>query len=198
MNTSALLILIKNLEKGKVKTRLASTLGDDQALKIYRALLEHTRQIACSVDVDRMLFYSNYIVAKDDWSASDFQKLLQADGDLGERITQAFAQAFIQHERVVIIGSDCASLSQEIVEAAFAALENQDFVVGPATDGGYYLLGMNTFEPSVFQDITWSTEHVLAQTIERIQSLGKSYHQLPTLSDIDYEADWKEFGWELD
>jgi len=190
------LIFIKNPELGKVKTRLAATVGDEKALQIYLALLQHTRGIAQSLPVQRLLFYSNFIEEADAWPAEEFEKRVQAPGHLGVRMAQAFQQAFKDAaDRVVIIGSDCASLTKEVVLAAFDLLHNHDFVVGPALDGGYYLLGMRSFHPEVFEGIAWSTEEVFPTTIERIKGLGKTYALLPTLSDIDYEEDWEKYGW---
>jgi len=195
LNTSAL--LIKNAELGKVKTRLASTLGDEQALKIYLSLLDHTRKIATAIPTNRFLFYSNFISQEDKWSNDDFQKHLQNNGDLGDRMKAAFQLAFQSNSKVVIIGSDCASLNTEIVEEAFSVLDSTPFVIGPAIDGGYYLIGMNEYEPSVFENIDWSTEQVLPQTITAINKLKKSYHLLQELSDIDYQEDWEKYGWEV-
>lgn len=197
MHDSALLIFIKNAELGKVKTRLASTVGDEKALKIYRSLLNHTRHIAEETKADRLLFYNNTINHADEWSETHFQKYLQEDGDLGVRIKKAFQTAFEQHSKVVIIGSDCASLNVEIVEEAFMALNSSPFVIGPAMDGGYYLIGMNQLELSVFENIDWSTDQVFNQTIAAIKKLNKSCYLLPELSDIDYEEDWNEYGWEV-
>ena len=87
------------------------------------------------------------------------------------------------------------SLTVEIVQNAFQKLETHDFVIGPADDGGYYLLGMRTFVPTVFDNVVWSTEQVFPKTIENIQQLNQTYALLPTLSDIDYEEDWKKYGW---
>lgn len=195
--SSALLIFIKNAELGKVKTRLASTLGDEQALKIYLSLLSHTRQIAQEIKADRMLFYSSFIDQEDEWTKDDFHKAVQVGDDLGARIHHAFELAFQNHDKVVIIGSDCASLTVEIVEEAFNALQSFPFVVGPAMDGGYYLLGMDQLEPSVFKNIDWSTDQVFDQTLKAIQKLNKSCYLLPELSDIDYEEDWNEYGWQV-
>lgn len=199
MNQSeaALLIFIKNAEKGKVKTRLANTVGEERALEIYLALLAHTRKVAQAVDLDRLLFYSNFIEQTDAWPNEFFQKYVQEGADLGHRMLHAFQEAFKKHEKVVIIGSDCASLSSEILQDAFEQLEHYPFVIGPATDGGYYLLGMTAPEPSLFLDIEWSTDKVLPTTLARIQSLGKSYYLLPELSDIDYEEDWAQYGWKI-
>jgi rSAM/selenodomain-associated transferase 1 len=199
MKTDALIIFIKNPERGKVKTRLASTVGDDQALAVYRALLTHTRRLAESLDVvDRLLFYSAFIDRDDDWPASSFEKFLQRGPDLGARMHQAFITALSDHEKAVIIGSDCPSLTADIIQEAFAQLDQHDFVIGPAEDGGYYLLGMKEVHPQLFFDITWSTSAVFSTTMERIEALGKSCHRLPELSDIDNEEDWKKHGWELD
>lgn len=143
------------------------------------------------------MFYSQQINEKDDWPSSDFVKKIQYEGDLGKKISHAFQTVFERHSRVIIIGSDCASLTTEIVEKAYQQLEKHDFVIGPAFDGGYYLLGMKTFSPPLFQNIDWSTELVFAQTKSRIDTLGKSLYLLPTLSDIDYEEDWNKYGWPL-
>lgn len=193
-----LLIFIKNPTLGKVKTRLASTVGEERALQIYLALLQHTRRIAQSLPVHRQLFYSDYIDLADEWPLVDFEKRMQAPGSLGERMAQAFQEAFVQADRVVIIGSDCASLSKEVVTTAFDLLHHHDFVIGPALDGGYYLLGMRSFFPEVFEKIAWSTVEVFPATLERIKALGKTHALLPTLSDIDYEEDWAKYGWALD
>jgi len=186
-NKSALLIFIKNIEKGKVKTRLAATVGDDRALAIYQELLKHTRNIALTVDVERYLFYSQFIEENDKWLKKDFQKLLQIQGGLGEKMSAGFEHVFQKHEKVVIVGSDCA----------FRILDEKDFVVGPAIDGGYYLIGMRQFSPTIFQNIEWSTAEVFPKTIEIIRNMGKTYGLLPELSDIDYEEDWKKYGWDF-
>ena len=192
-----LIIFVKNPEKGKVKTRLAATVGDDKALSIYLELMRHTREIALATDVKRLLFYSQNINTADAWSNENFEKHLQADGDLGDRMSAAFQTALAQSEKAVIIGSDCASLTPEIVREAINALDENDFVVGPTFDGGYYLLGMKKIAPSLFEKVEWSTESVFTTTIDRIKALGASYHLTEKLSDIDYEEDWVKYGWEI-
>lgn len=194
----ALITFVKNPQKGKVKTRLAKTMGEDQALRIYRALLEHTRQICESTEAKRYLYYSHFIDRKDKWSDEYFHKALQPEGDLGQRMTTAFREVLEQQDKVIIIGSDCASLRQEIIEQAFKLLETHDFVLGPALDGGYYLLGMKKLLPDIFENMPWSTEEVADITRQRIRSNGYSLAEVDTLSDIDYEADWAQYGWQLD
>lgn len=195
---SALIIFIKNPEKGKVKTRLAKTVGDDKALAIYIALMEHTREIAEALPIQRYLFYSQHVNENDKWKREKFHKLLQIEADLGMKMARAFRHVFEENDKVVIIGSDCASLTPEIVADAFEKLNDYPFVIGPAIDGGYYLLGMNQFTPEIFGNIEWSTELVLPTTIQRIESINKNYYLLPTLSDIDFEEDWNKYGWELE
>ncbi len=194
---SAIIIFIKNIEKGKVKTRLAATVGDEQALKIYQALLGHTRKVASAVDAERFLFYSSFIEKEDEWSDEFFNKKLQSKGDLGTRMSKAFEEVLEKNEKAIIVGSDCASLTPEILKLALDKLDEVPFVVGPTFDGGYYLLGMNRFEPSVFENIEWSTESVFPTTLSRIKDLGEECFLLPKLSDIDYEEDWVKYGWPL-
>ncbi len=195
--SAAIIIFIKNAEKGKVKTRLASTLGDDKALQIYKALLGHTRKTVLSIPVERLLYYSSYINFDDEWPSAEFHKYLQPSGDLGERITYAFEKTFKSFDNVIIVGSDCPTLSTKILTEAFEQLQHHNFVIGPAQDGGYYLLGMRQFSPSLFENIEWSTESVLPNTIRAIEKLDASYHLLPELSDVDYEEDWEKWGWDL-
>jgi len=193
---NALLIFIKNPMLGKAKTRLAATVGDEEALRIYKELLRHTREVTTAVDAQRYLFYCHFIDINDDWKANDFQKRLQINGDLGSKMADGFRTVFqAHHQKVVIVGSDCASLTPEIVRQAFVQLDSTDFVIGPADDGGYYLLGMKTLTEQVFQNIEWSTEQVFSSTVKIINALNKTYSLLPTLSDIDYEEDWKKYGW---
>lgn len=193
-----LLIFIKNPIKGRAKTRLAATVGDDKALRIYLELLRHTRNIATKIDAKRNLFYSHFIDNNDEWNNNSFDKQLQIDSDLGGKMAAGFQAVFEKKAtKAVIIGSDCASLTTDIVNDAFAKLDTHDFVIGPADDGGYYLIGMNTFTPELFQNIAWSTKEVFPQTVDIITKSNKSYALLPILSDIDYEEDWKKYGWEI-
>ena len=192
----ALIIFIKNPEKGKVKTRLAATVGDDEALRIYGELLKHTRQITEEIyGLDRYVFYSSFVDETDDWKVPHFYKKMQSSGGLGDKMSRAFQEVFESKSPVLIVGSDCASLTSEIILKAYEILKEKDFVIGPAVDGGYYLLGMKTFEPSVFEHIQWSTDQVFPQTKLNIKKLKKTVGLLPELSDIDREKDWKRWGW---
>lgn len=195
----SLIIFIKNPIKGKAKTRLAATVGADEAHRIYLELLRHTREITEKVNAHRYLYYSAFIDENDDWSIEAFSKHLQdSDLDLGQKMSLAFQKAFNDgNQQVIIIGSDCASLTAEAIEDAFLLLDQHDFVVGPAEDGGYYLLGMQKYTPKIFQNIQWSTPEVFPKTLAYIENTQKTVGLLPTLSDIDYEEDWKQHGWEI-
>lgn len=190
----ALVITMKNPIKGKVKTRLASTVGEALALDIYLALLAHTRQVACQVDAARYLFYSDFVDENDDWSSRFFFKKIQRGKDIGERMAHALDDVLRQHDRAILIGCDIPGLTADILELAFENLSTHDFVLGPAEDGGYYLIGMKIFEPSIFQGIIWSTSSVFKKTVDRMKAIGKSCYLLPTLPDVDTEEDWVKYG----
>jgi len=186
--------MIRNPELGKVKTRLARTTGDAEALRIYQFLLERTRISSQEVEARRMLWYSNFVAEQDEWLPEYFEKYVQEGNDLGARMRHTFQTAFDSGAtKALIIGSDCPQLSGQILEQAFLALDRDDFVIGPVPDGGYYLLGMKQLAPSLFEGIEWSTETVRAVTLEKIQKLGETCFLLPELSDIDTEADYESY-----
>lgn len=191
MKSAALIIFIKNPEAGRVKTRLAETVGKARALEIYRLLLAHTRRVALAVGVDRLLFYSRYIDLADEWPAAQFQKFRQEGADLGARMANAFERTLQHYQKAILIGSDCAELTPAILHTAFRRLDGYDLVLGPAVDGGYYLIGMRQPAPALFRQMTWSTADVLAETMRRAEGLGKSCYRLPELADVDTEADWE-------
>lgn len=188
-----LIVFIKNSELGHVKTRLAKTVGDENALRIYKALIQKTKDQISGVKAQKSIYYSNYIDNYDQFATDEFAKRLQMGEDLGERMKNTFEAAFNQGaEKAVIIGSDCWQLTQEVVDEAFEALDNADFVIGPAEDGGYYLMGMSSFIPDVFNGKEWSTSNVLVDTLLDVQNNGLTHQILRTLSDVDYETDLPE------
>lgn len=190
--------MIKNPVKGRVKTRLAAEAGEDYALRVYQALLDRTRKICLEVDAVRYLLYSDWIETQDGWSDSDFHKRRQRGSDLGTRMQSAFAEALEQHDQAVIIGSDNAQLNTRILDRAFEDLEHKEAVIGPAPDGGYYLLGLRKVYPLLFESMPWSTDQVYPQTIERFHKLGLQWAALPECADIDYLSDWQQHGWPLE
>lgn len=185
-----LIIFIRNPELGKVKTRLAATVGIERALEVYLKLLEITRNAALGVDCQRHLYYVDAIREDDPWDSDQFMKHVQAQNDLGGRMMQAHTDSFAKGaEKVIIIGSDCPEMSAEIIDEAFSRLDTADVVLGPAYDGGYYLLGLKKVIPQLFANKPWSTSDVLKETLEDIQQLGLTAHLLATLNDLDDETD---------
>ncbi|NBP71250.1 MAG: glycosyltransferase, partial [Cytophagia bacterium] len=185
-HNNLLLIFYRNPELGKVKTRLAATLGDEKALSVYLRLAEHTRKITQGLVADKLVFYSNAIVHKDLWDEAFYQKAEQAGENLGERMLHAFQYGFDQgYQRICIIGTDCLELNQEIIEKAFLGLSQHDAVLGPAKDGGYYLLGIKKPHTDFFQNKAWSTQTVTHDTLRDMLRLKLSVHLLPLLSDVD-------------
>jgi len=189
------IVFVKNPEFGKVKTRLAATLGNEKALEIYLKLLHYTRAVLTEVkDTKKYVYYSSFIDTEDQWSNKIFEKRLQDQGDLGSRMTSAFHEVFKICNRVVIIGSDCPQLTSTHIEQAFQALESNDLVLGPSRDGGYYLLGMKKFYPELFQDIEWSTDTVFHETMRKAEKMELKVDRLEVLSDIDHAEDWEKYG----
>lgn len=186
----ALLIFTRNPELGKVKTRLAKTVGDESALKIYKFLLNHTVEITQNVNVDKYVFYSDGINRNDIWDKDIFRKKLQSGVDLGEKMKNAFSEIFeMGYEKVIIIGSDMFDLKPEDLDIAFEALQTNQYVIGPATDGGYYLLGMKKNNSKVFQNKKWGRTTVLETTLEDLKN--EKYLLLDERNDVDYYHDIK-------
>lgn len=181
-----LLIFCKNPAVGSVKTRLAASIGDEKALAIYLHLLHHTRNITRPLPVEKRVFYSDFIDREDDWENNTFSKALQTGSNLGERMESAFKKAFDEGaQKVCIIGTDCLQLSTRVINEAFDHLTNHDAVLGPATDGGYYLLGLTKHVVEVFRNKEWSTSHVAKDTLEDFSRLNMRVKTTETLSDID-------------
>lgn len=190
-----LLVFTRYPQPGRTKTRLIPSLGAEPAAELQRFLTEQTL-----VQVDNLREYIPVAIAiyytggdrslMAQWLGADRDYRLQCEGDLGERMQQAFAESFrAGRQLVVIIGIDCPDLTSEILRSAFAALEQTDVVIGPAEDGGYYLLGMRRFIPELFQAIPWSSDRVFALTCQRLQDLRLTLSRLPQLQDLDRPED---------
>lgn len=182
---------------GKVKSRLAATIGQQAALEVYKKLLIRTREVTIGLDCDKFLFYSEKI-EEDDWPKERYHKVEQQGKTLGDRIRHAFN---LMHQKgyghTIIIGSDCYDINQKLIESAFDDLEHDDLVVGPANDGGYYLLGTNGYFPSLFEEINWSTTTVLRETIEKAKALNLKTKFKEELVDLDTFDDLKKSGFPL-
>lgn len=192
---AALIIFIKNPQLGKAKTRIAATVGDEEALRIYKLLLQYTRDMTMSVNIDKYLYYSDYI-ADDEWDENTYHKRVQSNGDLGQRMRSAFESLSEDYEKIIIIGSDCMQLTADHINKAVKVLSDHDVVIGPVYDGGYYLIGMNAYYEELLSNIDWSTDAVTSQTLDKAISSGLSFKTIDTLSDIDYHEDWIAYGLE--
>lgn len=188
----AIIIFTRNPELGKCKTRLAKTVGNASALEIYKHLLNHTKNIVKKSTADKFVFYSENIQDNDIWDDSIFIKKSQKGHDLGAKMQQAFSDLFLLgYQKVIIIGSDLLDLKPKHISKAFNALKNHDFVIGPAKDGGYYLLGMKTKENTIFEEKAWGTETVLKDTLYNLKN--RSLLLLEELNDIDTFEDLKHY-----
>jgi uncharacterized protein len=188
-----ILIFVRNVQIGRVKTRLAKTIGDENALKIYIHLLNKTAEVALEAKAHKAVFYSEYIEEADEFMVPMFQKYIQFGEDLGEKMKNAFIKGFSRgYQKIVIIGSDCYDLSADTINEAFEKLDQYDAVIGPATDGGYYLLGIRQLHASLFVNKEWSTNNVLVDTLLDLQQASLTYYLLPALTDIDTENDMPE------
>ena len=183
-NNNLLLIFTRNPELGKCKTRLAEITGAETALEIYKFLLHHTVKITTDLQVKKRVYYSDSIWENDAWDASVYEKRLQEGENLGIRMGNAFEQGFKEgYSSVIVIGCDLLDITQRDLEDAFTALDHADYVLGPAIDGGYYLLGMKAATPRLFVNKTWGTNTVLKDTLSDLN--GEGVVLLPERNDID-------------
>ena len=186
-----LIIFTRYPVPGTTKTRLIPALGAEGAAALQKQLTEHTiRQVQCLNAAVTIYFSGGTLVQMKSWLGDQWEFQPQTGDDLGDRLINA-----IQHskdsgyERTVVIGIDCPEITTEILGAAFTALENNDVVLGEATDGGYYLIGLQRLIPELFQDMQWGIDSVLAETLQRTENLDLKAQILRPLSDIDYPED---------
>lgn len=189
-----LIILTRYPEPGKAKTRLIPALGAEGAADLHRQMTAYTlaqvkllRHRSLTVEV---WFAGGDRVQMQTWLGTDLIYQPQPEGDLGDRMAQAFQTAFDSGvEAAIIIGTDCPELTDVRLTEALQALQQTDLVLGPATDGGYYLIGLRRFVPALFKSIAWSTDRVFQQTIDLASNLNLSLTTLPTLTDVDRPDD---------
>ena len=189
--------MIKYPEPGKVKTRLAKEIGDEKAADVYRQIAGrimkntlHTREY------ERMVFYDPAGRLRDfeAWLPGE-TFILQTGNDVGEKMDNAIRDLLeMGAEKAVLTGADIPELTAEIMIQAFVALDDADIVIGPARDGGYYLIGMKVPHPEIFRNIPWSTEKVYQKTVDNMNRMGLSYRTVTTLSDLDRKGDLEQFG----
>jgi rSAM/selenodomain-associated transferase 1 len=191
MSNPLIMVFVRNPELGRVKTRLAKSIGDQAALETYKILNKHTASVIHKTTADKLIFYSDKIQDNDIWTVINCKKQIQTKGDLGQKMLAAFQYGFsLGYKKIIIIGSDLYSLRATHIESAFEQLENYDIVIGPALDGGYYLLGLNSLIPEIFKQKQWSTSSVLKETLTDLKKFNVNL--LEPLNDIDTYEDLKK------
>lgn len=192
MPTDTLLVFVKNPISGQVKTRIARTAGHEKAVAVYQHLLTYTQNLVRAFNKNTVVYYGDFINPDDGWTG--FEKRCQTGDDLGQRMHNAFAEQFqAEAGRIVIIGSDCFDITPTHLQRAFSALDGADVVMGPATDGGYYLLGMRELQPFLFENMPWSQPELGQLTEAAIRQRGLTLERLDELTDIDEWADYERY-----
>jgi uncharacterized protein len=177
---------------GEVKTRLSPAVPPALAFELYRAMLEDALAVAAAAEAEeRMVYWAPGVEARDGPAVPPgLRERDQRGGDLGDRLARAFAELIATSgDRALILGADCPGLESGTLRDAFDQLESHDAVLGPARDGGYYLVGLRRPAPELFRDIDWSTARVLDQSVERAAQAGLTIALLPTLDDLDTPED---------
>jgi uncharacterized protein len=192
-----IIVFVKNLIPGQVKTRLAADIGDTQAIDVYRKLVQHTLDIADRLPVDQFIYYSHFIPTDDPLQSHGVQSRIQLGEDLGMRMYNALAQQLESYDHVVLVGSDIADIDEGALHTAFDALNYIDVVIGPAQDGGYYLIGCTTLWAQLFRGIRWSTPAVFGTTCKHLIDMSLDFKLLETKTDIDTVQDLSGFPWLL-
>mgnify|MGYP000610008057 CR=1 FL=1 len=192
MKKEVVLVFQKNAILGKVKTRLASEMGEARALEIYRHLTQSTYSVLEDMSAPVWTYFSDFI--PETVNPPIAKSFVQDGQDLGERMANAFARSFeLGMDKVVLIGTDCPTLQSQHLNEAFEALTHSDLVLGPATDGGYYLIGMKRRADYLFEGISWSTSQVLTETLNVASQHGLTTTLLQELNDIDTPEDWERY-----
>ena len=192
------LLFVRAPELGKVKTRLEKKLDAETVLALYRCFVEDIINTLASGEFTVTVYFtpSHKEPKVRDWLGNATHIQVQTGKSLGEKMRNAFLNAFATRvDQAVLIGSDTPDLDIRIIKEAFALLENKDVTIGPAEDGGYYLMGFrnDAFDGNVFTGIDWGTEHVYRQTIRYIRDAGLNVHVLSSRQDIDTFEDLFDF-----
>ncbi|MDQ3100307.1 MAG: TIGR04282 family arsenosugar biosynthesis glycosyltransferase [Bacteroidota bacterium] len=190
MTAELLLLFLRHPERGRVKTRLGATIGEERALEVYERLLGHTLDTASAIPFDKQACFADGLGKGGAWEEAGFKVFAQHGGDLGTRMSHSFSRAFADgYQQVVIIGTDCPGITTDLLSEAFKLITTHDVVIGPADDGGYYLLGMRGPFLKLFDGIRWSTDSVAKDTERVCRENNLSYSMLRPLGDIDEEKD---------
>jgi rSAM/selenodomain-associated transferase 1 len=193
--SAALAVFLKAPRMGTVKTRLASEIGARQALRLYRVMVARTLASVGDANLEATVWFTPPEAAAEVrfWLGAHWDLRPQSSGDLGARLSAA-EHAVPRGRPWIAIGVDCPRLTSELLQQAVDVIERGSVVLGPATDGGYYLIGGTTPLPGLFTDVPWGTDRVLAETRARLQRAGARWHELPELRDVDTAAAAKAEG----
>lgn len=195
MTNERLIIFTRYPEPGKTKTRMIPALGEVGAANLQRQMTEYTLIKTRDWQSNRCLSLEVYFAGGNEslmqaWLGNDLVYRQQSKGDLGQRMMSALQQSFAdQMTKVVMIGIDCPDVNQRLINEAFDQLNHHDLVLGPAADGGYYLVGLSHFIPDLFTDIQWGTSQVFSKTKEIAKNLQLSTYYLSVLHDVDCPKD---------
>lgn len=183
MTKNLLIVFVKNIKLGKVKTRLAKTIGNQGAFEVYSELVKITELATENILTDKRIYFSDAIV-NTKWK--NHSKLVQEGKDIGERMKNAFTKGFQDgYDRIVLIGSDLPDINEKHIENGFKALNESEVTFGPAEDGGYYLIGLSEINTYIFENKPWSKSHLLHETLDELKQKKVSFKLLETLNDID-------------
>jgi rSAM/selenodomain-associated transferase 1 len=190
--------MMKYPEVGKVKLRIAESVGEEAATGLYRCFIQDTLTTVQSLDIPYHIAVHppESVEQFQQWLGASYQFLQQKGMNLGERLRNGFLTMFQKgYRQVIALASDSPDLPLETVQNAVSSLQTHKVVIGPASDGGYYLIGFSNdyFIPEVFEDISWSTETVFQETLSRIESVTNLVNVLPEWSDIDTRSDLMQF-----
>lgn len=192
--TSCVLFFVKYPEKGQVKSRLSTEFDETLTVELYKKFVHDLLAMLNKTDFTTVICYhpKSTLDKFTMWLGSHYYYLPQKGENLGQRMKNSFIDAFANNfERAIIIGSDSPDLPLDYINQAFSSLKNHDVVIGPCSDGGYYLIGFtqNTFLPNAFEEINWSTETVFSETMNTLSNNGLKIRILPKWSDVDTLSD---------
>jgi len=184
-------VFARRPEPGRVKTRLTPALPPEMGLELYCGMLEDVLEAAARSSADRRYLYWDEPGGRMELSIPPgFRETHQAGSDLGERLERAFEELLPSSaDRAIVVGTDCPELDVALLDRGFGSLGSAELVLGPARDGGYYLVGLTRRAPAIFRGISWSTDRVLEQTLDRAREAGLSSTLLPRLPDLDTPED---------
>ncbi|WP_372755370.1 TIGR04282 family arsenosugar biosynthesis glycosyltransferase [Mariniflexile sp.] len=189
MTKELIIVFVKNIKLGKVKTRLAASIGNRAAFEVYKELVKETEKAIKTITTDKRIYFSE---ALEETIWEHATKAIQNGEDLGERMKNAFKKGFEDgYERIVLIGSDLPDINATHIKDGLQALNQTEVVFGPAVDGGYYLVGLSKFHEYIFQDKPWSKPHLLEVTLEELKQKNVTFNLLEPLNDIDTFDDLK-------